>query len=176
MMSIKSSYCLSLFLVLVSFIYSCDVAPDCTTTDDMEEFESVEGLQGVAIYDSIFLLPHILDTTVQVGQEYRIETEEEYQALFPAGECLDCRLPPINLDTHTLIGKYLNEECLAVFTRKMIKIDETHYRYLVKVIKDTRCVSASCLNFSFNFIAVPKLAEDAEVEIEVGHRSVDCDC
>ena len=150
-MNYLKNYGIVALLLATSFIYSCDVSPDCTTTDDMEEFESVEGLEDVAIYDSIFLLPHVLDTSVQVGQEYRIETEEEYQALYPAGECSDCHLPPVNLDTHTLIGKYLDEQCLAVFTRKMIKIDETHYQYLVKVIRDTRCVSASCLNFSFNF-------------------------
>ncbi len=163
-------------LLFASIVYSCDVAPDCSTTDDMEEFESAEHLEEAAIYDSIFLLPHGLSTSVQIGQEYRIDTEEAYQALFPTENCPDCRLPPINLDTHTLIGKYLNEACLSVFARKIIKIDETHYRYLIKVIKDSRCVTATCLNFSFNFIAVPKLPADAEVEIEVGHRLVECEC
>ena len=163
-------------LLFIASIYSCDVAPDCTTTDDMEEFETVDNLEDVAIYDSIFLLPHTLDASIQVGKEYRIDTEEAYQALFPTEECGDCRLPPINLDTHTLIGKYLHEACLAVFARKMVKVDEKNYRYLIKVVQDTRCVTASCLNFSFNFIAVPKLPADAEVEIEVGHQTVACDC
>ncbi|MFK7903617.1 MAG: hypothetical protein AB8B69_00755 [Chitinophagales bacterium] len=167
---------IAVLLIAASFIYSCDVAPDCTVTDDMEEFDGLQGEVDIAIYDSIFLLPHVLDTSVHVGDEYRINSETVYEALMPTENCPDCRLPPINLDTHTLIGKYLNEPCLAVFGRKWIKVDETHYRYLIKVTQDNRCVTASCLNFSFNFIAVPKLPDNAEVTIEVGHGTTDCDC
>lgn len=168
-------YFILVLLFAASIIYSCSVAPDCTTTDDMEEFENIES-EEIALYDSIFLLPHTLDESVTVGQEYRIDNDSTYQALFPNESCGDCRLPPVNLDTHTLIGKYLQEPCLGVFSRKLVKIDEQNYRFLIKVIQDNRCVTATCLNFSFNFIAVPKLPEDAEVNIEVGHSVTQCDC
>ena len=175
-MKYLKNYGISALLLIASFIYSCSVAPDCTTTDDMEEFETLESTEDMVIYDSIFLLPHTLDESVMLGQEYRIDDDSTYQALFPDESCGDCRLPPINLDTHTLIGKYLQEPCLGIFTRKFVKIDEQNYRFLIKVIQDNRCVTATCLNFSFNFIAVPKLPEDANINVEVGRSVTECDC
>ena len=73
-MNYLKNYGIFILLFIVS-IYSCDVTPDCTTTDDMEEFETVENLEDVAIYDSIFLLPHTLDASIQVGKEYRIDSK-----------------------------------------------------------------------------------------------------
>ncbi|MEZ4887265.1 MAG: hypothetical protein R3E32_21210 [Chitinophagales bacterium] len=175
-MNCTKYFTIFLLFIAISIVCSCDITPDCTTEDDLAEFETLQGMADAAIYDSIFLLPHTLDTSVMVNQTYRIDDAYTYDALLPTANCPDCRLPSINFDTHTLIGLYLTEPCLAIYVRKLVKIDEKNYRYLVKIVQDNRCITASCFNFSFNFITVPKLPADATVTYEVGHITTECDC
>jgi len=165
-------YILTVLFITVGFTYSCQISPDCETTDTMEHFRQLEGETNVIFYDSIALPPHTLNEAVEPGEEYRFDDSTAYESI----SMTDFELPDIDHENYTLIGKYMQAPCLAIFKRKWIKEDKHNYRYLIKVVQDNRCVTASCLNFSYNLIAVPKLPPNAKVKIEVGRQETDCEC
>lgn len=162
-----------ILLIIMNLIYSCDISPDCEVIDTMEEFGELEGEMNIVFYDSIALPPHTVNQAIEPGEEYRFD---DSLALGGVLSVEDFEFPEINHETQTLIGKYLEEPCLAIFKRKWIKVNEENYHYLIKVVEDNRCVTASCLNFSYNLIAVPKLPPNAKVKIEVGRSVTDCEC
>ncbi len=166
-------FVVAILLIMAGFIYSCDISPDCETVDTMEEFGELEGGTNVVFYDSIDLPPHSMNQAIEIGEEYQLDDSLALESIVSIEEV---EFPEIDHQSQTLIGKYLEEPCLAIFKRKWIKVDEKNYRYLIKVVEDNRCVTASCLNFSYNLIAVPKLPPNAKVKIEVGRSVTDCEC
>ena len=102
--------------------------------------------------------------------EFVINTLEEYQELMIYEQnwsvCNEFELPEINFAEKTLLGKYVDSGgCTVDFVRKVYKENTNkNIVYSIEVIKQGDCEK---LEFSMNWITIPKIPSDYTVAFDV---------
>lgn len=95
------------------------------------------------------------------GEQFIISDDTTYINTFSSG----CDLPPIDFNTHSLLGLYTEGDCKLKFIREVSQVDnENKYHYKVTA---KSCGSCEKLAFSYNWVTVPKLPNGGTVTFEI---------
>lgn len=98
-----------------------------------------------------------------IGAKYIISSEIEFKKLFDSIDY--SKLPTIDFNSFTLLGKYETGGCYTKVIREVTDIPkEKKYLYKIKIRNCGACKRGSVL---FNFVLVPKLPSDYTVTFEV---------
>ncbi|MEM6724293.1 MAG: hypothetical protein AAF598_09660 [Bacteroidota bacterium] len=102
------------------------------------------------------------------GKEFRIEDQESFEALewIPDANpyCSFDALPQLNFEQFTLLGQRTATHCAVNISRKVIKKEDGNLRYQITITGDGNCTE---LKIDKNWILIPKIKEDVEVEYVV---------
>ena len=150
---------------------------DCTLNDEMPEFDNLESINGTTL-EAILTGGYeedIFGEDFTTGK-YIINDDTTYNAWKEIAEekCGSlCSFPDIDFSTRTLIGKYYRLTCTELPAVKVTKEGDT-YTHTVKRIDNTQCVTASCSNFTFGFVTIPKMDSTENVIFKSGASRYIC--
>jgi hypothetical protein len=140
-----------LFLALVAICFSCSKSPLCWGEDKNKG---------------------IIEQSVDFGycnfgsdeERFIINSEEELDTLINIMENAGslCEKPDINFNDFTLLGQYASGDCEVKFIREVVR--DTNNKKFIYSIKIRDCGSCKKLGYSMNWILVPKLPADWDVE------------
>ena len=145
-----------IILILISLLFSCD-------KDKQEQLP--EQIIGTGEIVDNALIYQKLITNEMSSKEHTIKTSSEnifdLQVSFDGGINYDT----INFSKYTLLGKYANGQCKAVFERDVNKnVSEKIYNYKIKVLQTGNCE----INIeSMNWVLITKIENDYTVEFQV---------
>jgi hypothetical protein len=169
---------LNAILCLSILLNSCQIGFDCELVDEFQDFSSTEMMTGanlelMFIEQPASILGAGYDTATYIIND--AATYENWKAIADTS-CLACNFPDIDFSTRTLIGKYQRLTCSEIPAVKIVKTGTT-YQYLLKKIDNTQCLSASCPNFTFGWLTVPKMNTGDTIEFKTGKSYYKCnDC
>ena len=140
-----------LLLILIPLIFlACGKSEKCDKGDE---------LTGINVEEYNFFCASIAEKV-----QFVVEDQESFEALFNN----DCELPTIDFAHYTLLGIYASGTCEVSFSRDVTSPDsEGSYHYTVTV---ESCGECERLEFSYNWVTVPKLPKGWEVSFEIIER------
>lgn len=98
---------------------------------------------------------------ISADKEFCIKADSVFKKVFPS----NCNLPTINFSNYTLLGIYSEGQCNTKFERKVEPIEkDKKYQYTITV-KD--CGFCKKLEYSYNWVLVPKLPTNWKVEFKI---------
>lgn len=166
-----------MLVLFYTSLTGCLTDPDCTLSDDLPDFDSLETVTGSVIE---LILTDIYQEEI-FGEDY---TEAEYvindDSLYNVWKqnaqnaCgSTCSFPDIDFTTRTLIGKYYQLACTQLPAVRVTKEGNT-YTHVVKRVDNTQCLQAACFNYTFAFVSVPKIDSTATVMFRTGSSRYIC--
>ncbi|MEO1438038.1 MAG: hypothetical protein AAFV80_21020 [Bacteroidota bacterium] len=108
------------------------------------------------------------------GQEFRINDQAHFEALewipVTSEYCSYDALPQLDFTNYTLLGQRTATHCPDAISRKVIKKENGNLLYQITITGNQDCTN---LHIDKNWILIPKVEEDVEVEFAVVKQSLD---
>jgi hypothetical protein len=167
---------LGIMTIAANPFYSCDIGYDCVFKDELPDFDSLNYVEDMFV-ESIFFEPRNVfeEGELEFGDVFIIEEDSIYNSWKDLGGCLECNFPEIDFSTRTLIGRYQQLPC-GFFPSVRIEKEGNTYKHTLKGTNYNQCGSASCDNFAFGWVTVPKIDAAATVEFDFGIAYYECEC
>ncbi len=163
-------------MIITSLLMGCKIGTDCTVVDDMPEFDNLVNVEGIQVEDIRFNADEIIEDENLLAIGLILNSDSLYKKWEAAAQdCEECKFPEIDFNNRTLIGKYYQIQCLDIPVLSITKENNT-YTYYNKSVNNSECLVQTCPNYTFGWVSIPKIDENAIVEFKKGELYKDCDC
>lgn len=163
-------------IVMTPLLFNGCLGFDCELIDDFPKFEDIETMGNSRLELLLINNPNVVLGEGYDTSSFVINDDSTYNSWKSIADttCLACNFPDIDFSTRTLIGKYEELTCSEVPLVKIVQEGNTYTHYIKKV-DDTKCVFASCFNYTLAWVTVPKIDDTATIVYESGKSHYKCD-